>query len=90
MFWVRWAKKAIDEITVAWTNADSSTRQAITNASNVIDEHLRTSPLTDSESRAGGRRILFARSLGALFRVEADGVTVSVLHVWLFRTKPKS
>jgi hypothetical protein len=75
MFRVRWAQKAIDEITVAWTKADSATRKAITAASNQIDKQLQTDPLAESESRPGGRHILFARPLGVIFRLEGDGVT---------------
>jgi hypothetical protein len=87
MFRVRWAKQALDEMTAAWTNADSRTRQAITDASHQIDKLLQTAPLSESESRPGGRYIRFVRPLGVLFRLELDGITVSVLHVWLFRTK---
>jgi hypothetical protein len=81
MFRVRWEETALNEPTTLWMQASSAMRQVITVATNRID------PLGPSESRPGGRRILFASPLGITFRIESDGQTVSVLRVWLFRRR---
>ena len=85
MFRVRWEETALNELTTLWVGAESKMRQVITAATHQIDQQLQADPLGPSESRPGGRRILFVSPLGITFRVEADGQTVSVLHVWLFR-----
>ncbi len=87
MFRVQWLQTALDQLATAWVNADSTLRAQITRATQQIDHSLQTDPLQDSESRPGGRRVLFVAPLGILFRIEADGQTVSVLRVWLFRRK---
>jgi hypothetical protein len=87
MFRVRWERRALDELTDLWTQADSSLRQAITTASHIIDQRLRADPNDEGESRAKNRRIMFVPPLAAIFRVEADGQTVSVLQVRLFRRR---
>jgi len=85
MFRVRWEKRALNELSMLWTAADPVMRKIITAATNQIDEQLGADPMANSESRPGGRRILFASPLGITFRVESDGKTISVLRVWLFR-----
>jgi hypothetical protein len=85
MFRVRWERRALSALADLWTRADPSLRQAITAATHQIDQLLSTDPLGQSESRPGGRRILFVSPLGITFRIEGDGQTVSVLRVWLFR-----
>jgi hypothetical protein len=85
MFRVDWLQTALDQLMTIWMSADSAQRQAITAATHDIDQQLKADPFGPSESRPGGRRILFASPLGILFRIEADEQTVSVLRVWLFR-----
>lgn len=87
MFQVEWLQSALDELAAIWMNADSGLRQAITAAAHQIDLILETDPLGESESRPEGRRVLFVSPLGLTFRIEADGQTVTVLRVWLFRTR---
>lgn len=87
MYRVRWEEAALDELTALWTDADSALRRLITDTVAQIDRQLETAPLAQSESRSEGRRVLFSSPLGILFRIEADGQTVSVLHVWLFRVR---
>jgi plasmid stabilization system protein ParE len=87
MFRVRWERRALDELTRLWTQADSATRQAITTASHTIDQRLRQNPQQEGESRPRGRRIAFIPPLAVVFRVEADGQTVSVLQIRLFRRR---
>lgn len=89
MFRVRWEESAENELAALWTDADSAVRQLITETVPQIDQQLETDPLAESESRSEGRRVLFCSPLGILFRIEADGRTVSVLHVWLFRIRGK-
>lgn len=87
MFGVRWEETALDQLAELWTAADSGLRQTITATAAQIDRQLQTDPLGPSESRPEGRRILLLAPLGILFRMEADGQTVSVLRVWLFRKR---
>jgi hypothetical protein len=87
MFRLRWVKEAVNELATFWLQADSDLRQRITAAAHQIDQQLRTDPFAQSEFRPGGLRILFVSPLGIHFRVEADGRTVSVLRVWLFRKR---
>lgn len=87
MYRVDWLQTALDQLAALWTPADSVLRQAITAASHEIDRQLQIDPYIRSESRPGGRRVFFAPPLGILFRLEADGHTVSVLRVWLFRKR---
>ena len=83
MFRIRWQRRALDELTDLWTQADSALRQAITAASHTIDQRLQADPNNEGESRSRGRRIGFVPPLAVIFRVEADGQTVSVLQVRL-------
>ena len=89
MFKVRWERNALDELTMLWTQAGSGLRQRITAATAELDWQLQSDPLGSSESRPGGRRVSFVSPLGATFRIEPDGQTVSVLRVWLFRLRAK-
>jgi hypothetical protein len=89
MFRVRWQDTALNELAALWLAADSLLRQRITAATSEIDRQLQTDPLKPSESRPGSRRILFEPPLGILFRIEADGQTVSVLRVWLYRKRTR-
>jgi hypothetical protein len=86
---VDWLQTALDQLTEIWTQADAFLRKAITQAAHQIDQQLEKDPLGQSESRPDGRRILHCSPLGVLFRIEADGRTVSVLRVWAFRKKAK-
>jgi hypothetical protein len=89
MFRVRWAQAALDELATLWIQAGSGLRLSITAATAEVDWKLRTDPWGSSESRPGGRRVLFVSPLGITFRIEPDGQTVSVLRVWLFRHRAK-
>jgi hypothetical protein len=87
MFRVRWEEAALNELAKLWMEADAALRQKITAATSQIDRQLEADPFAQSESRPGGRRILFASPLGITLRIEAEQRTVSVLRVWLFRKK---
>jgi hypothetical protein len=83
-FRVEWLQSALDELTTAWTEADSATRQEITSAAHQIDFELQSNPYRFGETRAEGRRVHFVYPLALAFRVELDEQTVTVLHVWRF------
>jgi hypothetical protein len=87
MFRVEWLQSALDELATIWMQADAVLRQAITAASHSIEQRLQRDPLNEGESRPGGRRIMFVPPLAVIFRVEADGQTVTVLHVRAFRRR---
>jgi hypothetical protein len=89
MFRVEWLQIALDELTNLWTQSDSAQRQAITSASHNLEQRLRSDPANEGESRPGGRRITFVAPLAVRFQVEADGQTVTVLHVRLFGRRKK-
>lgn len=80
---VEWLREAEDELTTIWLNTKD--RAAVTAAANVIDARLRTDPDDLGESRPEGRRILFCKPLGVLFRVRKDQRLVLVGHVWEYR-----
>jgi len=84
---VRWERRALDELADQWLQAESAKREAITAAVPRIDRRLQADAVNEGESRADGRRIMFEPPLAVTFRIEADGRTVSVLHVRLFRKK---
>jgi hypothetical protein len=83
-FRVRWHKRALNRLTTLWTQADSATRKALTQASDAIDRQLAEDPYAQSESRPNGRRIGFSSPLAVYFRVESDGQTITVLQVHTF------
>lgn len=89
MFQVEWLQSALDELTNLWVQADSTQRQAITAASHVLEQRLTSDPINEGESRPGGRRITFVPPLAVRFQIEADGQTVTVLHVRLFGRRRK-
>jgi len=81
---VEWLQVAQDELATLWLQADAAQRQAITAACHTLDQRLGSDPLNEGESRAGGSRITFVSPLAVRFRIEADGRTVTVLHVRVF------
>jgi hypothetical protein len=87
MFRVEWIQSALDELATIWNQASSGMRQAITAAAHQAEQILLADPYNAGESRPGGRRILLTSPLGMTFRVEAEGQTVTVLRVWLFRQR---
>jgi hypothetical protein len=84
MFRVDWLQVAVNELAKIWMRADSTERRVITQASNIIDEKLRTDPFGSSESREREDRVLFEPPLGILFRVDLSKRNISVGHVWYY------
>jgi hypothetical protein len=89
VFRVRWGQQALDQLANLWTGADSAQRQAITTACHTLEQVLRRNAPRLGESRFGRERITFMPPLGIIFRVEADGRTVSVLHAWVVHQRPR-
>ncbi len=87
MFRLDWLQSALDELTNIWLAADAGVRQSITKATHEVEQRLLSDPINEGESRAKRQRITFADPLAVTFQVEADGRTVTVLHVRLFRPR---
>jgi len=87
MFTVRWTRSALNELATLWTQADSALRQAITAATNQIDQELQQDPESKGESREGNERILFVFPLGIRYEVDRQRSIVRVLHVWSYRRR---
>jgi hypothetical protein len=87
MFRVEWVQEAVDELAELWLEANSTSRQTITEATHALDQELQADPFRQSESREGDVRILFASPLAILFEVDPDQRLVWILHVWMFRSK---
>lgn len=87
MMRVRWERRALDELTTLWTQADTAQRQAITAASHTLDQRLDNNPFGEGESRSQERRITFVPPPAVTFRIEPNGQTVSVLQVRMFRQR---
>jgi hypothetical protein len=87
IYMVVWLRRALNELTTLWTNADSTLRRAITSAADEIDRRLKDNPDSEGESRADGERILFAGPLGILYHVKQGAVLI--FHVWDARRKKR-
>lgn len=84
---VEWPQSVLDALTKYWLQADSTDRKAITQACHAIEKRLSNDPENEGESREAGRCITFELPLSVIFRVEADGRTVTVLKVLLMRRR---
>jgi hypothetical protein len=89
MYFVHWLQSALDELSAMWVQADSELRKAITDASHRVEFILRNDPLDEGESRHGTSRITFVPPLAVTFQIESDGISVTVLHVCLFKKRKK-
>ena len=87
MYRVLWLQSVLNELTAHWLVADSATRQAITAAANTIEQELRDDPEEKGESREEDERVLFAPPLGVTFEVDLHQHIVTILHVWVFRSR---
>jgi hypothetical protein len=87
MYRVEWVDAALKELAADWERADSGLRLAITRAAHEIDSVLADNPRGEGESRPNGRRILHIPPIGLFYRLEADGQTVTVLQIWVYRTR---
>jgi plasmid stabilization system protein ParE len=78
-FTVIWRPDALDELANAWTEA--ANRNAVTEASERIDQLLTNDPMDAGESRFGKNRIVFEPPLAVIFRVNEGDRMVFVLSV---------
>ena len=60
---------------------DAVNKQEVTDAADLIDQVLLTSPLTAGESREGNTRLLIVPPLAVLFDVYPDDRLVDVVYV---------
>jgi mRNA-degrading endonuclease RelE of RelBE toxin-antitoxin system len=79
---VVWIEDAENELTVIWLA--SRQRERVTEAAREIERLLETEPNEVGESRAGNRRIVFARPLGVTYEVDELRRVVLVFHLWQF------
>ena len=82
-FIIVWSDAAIQDLARIWLQV--SNRNAITRASNQIDQVLSQNPQYVGESRAGNERVFFEDPLGVRFEVVIDDMIVTVGAVWLTR-----
>jgi hypothetical protein len=89
MFRVEWVQGALDDLMGIWREAGSALRQAITTATNALDQELGTDPYRQSEARTDDAedRVLFVYPLGARIEIDLAQRVVWVLHVWRFRRR---
>jgi uncharacterized Ntn-hydrolase superfamily protein len=87
MFRVQWLPEAVEELARIWTAADSTLRQAVTAATQALDEELRMNPYRQSESREDEWRVLSLYPLAARIKVDLQQRIVWVLHVWRYRRR---
>ena len=87
MFDVDWMESAVIRVASAWMGADSATRAAITSASHEIDHILAVDPIHAGESRDANRRILIADPLAAVYEIDEERRTVSVVDVVVRRRR---
>ena len=87
MFQVVWLQSALNELAAIWTQADSALRQTITATTHLIDQELQNDPEQKGESRAAGKRVLYALPLGVQFAIDRQRRIVRVAHVWHVRRR---
>lgn len=85
-FTVIWLPQAERELAVIWMAATD--RNAVSEASNRIDQMLERNPLGVGESRDEGFRVLIERPLGVYYSVDEDQQLVQVGNVWMVRSRP--
>ncbi len=89
MFRVEWVQGALDALASIWMQASPALRQAITVATNALDQELSTDPYRQSEARTDDAedRVLFVYPLGARIEIDLGQRIVWVLHVWRYRRR---
>jgi hypothetical protein len=89
MFRVEWIEQALNDLTSIWNQADSTTRQRITQATNELDRELRRNPYRASEARSDDseKRVLFVYPLAAIIEIDLSERVVWVISAWRFRRR---
>jgi hypothetical protein len=83
MFRVVWNRRALNQLAAIWVAATD--QNAVTVASNTIDQALANDPENEGESRPNHRRVMYSSPLGVRFRVYPDRNLVRVLACWQIR-----
>jgi hypothetical protein len=78
---VVWRPTAEQALAQIWI--DAVDRQAVTDAADLIDAILRTSPHDVGESRAGNTRILTVMPLSIYYDIHEEDRLVAVWATWL-------
>ena len=68
-----------------WESAAAPLREAILEASRLLDQWLHTNPQEQGESRDDNTRILFAAPLAVLFEVDEPKKLVRIVRAWAYR-----
>jgi hypothetical protein len=82
IFTVVWSRPCEQDLAALWVAGPD--RTAITTAVAAIDVRLRRDPLSQGESRAGNRRVLFQQPLGVEYVANEDDRMVTVEAVWRY------
>ena len=85
---VTWKLQVKERLAEIWMHTPS--RRLVTLAANRIDELLRTSPLSQGESRTGTERILIVSPLAIVYEVSDDDRRVDVLAIRQLPTEPQA
>jgi hypothetical protein len=86
MFNIYRSQDAVTPLRAAWEQADEDLREAILQATHVVNLRLHENPHEDGESRDGQTRILFQAPLGVLYKVNEAKKLVVIVRSWAFRT----
>ncbi len=86
MFNIYRSQEAVTPLREVWEQADDDLREAILNASRLVNLRLHDNPHGEGESRDGRTRILFQAPIGVLYEVDDDKKLVSIVRSWAFRT----
>jgi len=84
MYNVEWLPAAALELADIWLALGADQQAAVLAALAVFKRALTNDPFGHGESRDQGHRIMLEAPLGLRYRVDRDGYTVSILHVWRF------
>jgi plasmid stabilization system protein ParE len=82
-FTIVWSDAAIQDLARIWMAVTD--RNAVTQASNQIDQMLSRDAQRVGESRIGNERVAFADPLGVRFEVVVDDLMVTIGAAWLTR-----
>ena len=85
MFSIYRSEAAVTPLRETWEYADDAFRNAIVQATFLVNRQLYLDPHRQGESRGGGTRILFQDPLGVLFEIDEEQKVVRVLKTWAYR-----
>lgn len=85
MFRVRYTRRATSELANIWAGAAPGERTDVTRAARDADRTLQREADVAGESRVGRYRVLFSDPLALIYRLEKDGRTATVTHLWMIR-----